>query len=78
MTLFLHQFLGHWKVCCENKRKTSRSDRSGQTSIIACFEKQAKDKEQSSHSECDPLSNNENDFDLENSGSAIDLDNRKI
>ncbi|CAB3991046.1 Hypothetical predicted protein [Paramuricea clavata] len=65
----------HWKVCCENRSKTSRHDRSGQTSIIACFEKQAKDKEQSSHSECDPLSNNENDFDLENSGSAIDLDN---
>lgn len=55
-----------------------------QISIAACFEKQAKDQiEQTSnpsYSECDPLDNNDNsetneDFDLDDSASAIDLDN---
>ena len=46
-----------------------------QISIIARFKKQAKDKqEQSTHSECDPLDNNEG-FDLDNSASATNLDN---
>lgn len=46
-----------------------------QISIIASFKKQAKDKqEQSTHSECDPLDNNEG-FDLDNSASATNLDN---
>ena len=46
-----------------------------QISIVASFEKQAKDKkEQSTHSECDLLDNNEG-FDLDNSASATNLDN---
>ena len=46
-----------------------------QISIIASFKKLAKDKqEQSTHSECDPLDNNEG-FDLDNSASATNLDN---
>ena len=46
-----------------------------QISIIARFKKQAKDKqEQSTHSECDPLDNNEG-LDLDNSASATNLDN---
>ena len=44
-------------------------------SIVASFEKLAKDKkEQSTHSECDPLDNNEG-FHLDNSASATNLDN---
>lgn len=44
-------------------------------SIVASFEKLAKNtKKQSTHSECDPLDNNE-DFDLDNSASATNLDN---
>ena len=54
--------------------KQSKSD-AMQFSIVASFEKQAKDKkEQSIHSECDPLDNNEG-FDLDNSASATNLDN---
>ena len=45
-----------------------------QISIVSSFEKQAKDKkEQATHSECDPLDNNEG-FDLDNSASATNLD----
>ena len=56
--------------------KQSKSD-AMQFSIVASFEKQAKDKkEQSIHSECDPLDNNEG-FDLDNSASATNLDNMK-
>ncbi|RMX47054.1 hypothetical protein pdam_00025373 [Pocillopora damicornis] len=75
----LHAFnmAAHWKVCSENyenRRKQSKSD-AMQISIIASFKKQAKDKqEQSTHSECDPLDNNEC-FDLDNSASATNLDN---
>ena len=49
-----------------------------QVSITACFKKQASDdneqSSQSSHSEDDPLDNNE-DFDLDNSASSLGLDN---
>ena len=49
-----------------------------QISIVASFEKQAKDKkEQATHSECDPLDNNEG-FDLDNSTSATNLDTRQL
>ena len=46
-----------------------------QISIVASFEKKGKDKkEQSTHSECDPLDNNEG-FDLDHLASATNLDN---
>ena len=70
-------FQGHWKVCCENKREKSKSG-AIQVSIAACFKKQASDDNeqyfQSAHSEDDPLENNE-DFELDNSASALGLDN---
>lgn len=69
--------MGHWKICSENeenKKKHSKGDAT-QISIVASFEKLAKNtKKQSTHSECDPLDNNE-DFDLDNSASATNLDN---
>ena len=64
------------KLCSENnenRRKQSKSH-AMQISIVASFEIQAKDKkEQSTHSECDPLDSNEG-FDLDNSASATNLD----
>ena len=42
--------------------------------LLPALKKQAKDKkEQATHSECDPLDNNEG-FDLDNSASATNLD----
>lgn len=59
------------------RRKKSKSG-AIQVSIAACFKKQASDdneqSSQSAHSEDDPLDNNE-DFDLDNSASALGLDN---
>lgn len=56
------------------KKKHSKGDAT-QISIVASFEKLAKNtKKQFAHSECDPLDNNE-DFDLDNSASATNLDN---
>lgn len=45
-----------------------------QISLFASFKNQAKDKkEQATHSECDPLDDNEG-FNLDNSASATNLD----